>query len=48
MLTVDEEFERLVADVRPTAKMRPLEEPEPGKGASEEEPPSEEAPSEEQ
>ncbi|GHD31920.1 hypothetical protein GCM10007147_35010 [Nocardiopsis kunsanensis] len=46
MLTVDEEFERLVADVRPAAKMRPLEEPEPGKDAPEEHP-SEEHPSEE-
>ncbi|WP_193373309.1 hypothetical protein [Nocardiopsis xinjiangensis] len=48
MLTVDEEFERLVADVRPAAKMRPLEEPEPGKSTPEEESPQEEAPSEEQ
>ena len=31
MLTVDEEFERIVAGVLPAAKMRPLEEPEPGK-----------------
>lgn len=48
MLTVDEEFERIVADVRPTGKMRPLEDPEPGKDASEEEPQPEETPSKEQ
>lgn len=48
MLTVDEEFERIVAEVRPTAKMRPLEEPEPGKDASGEESPSEETPPQEQ
>lgn len=48
MLTVDEEFQRIVADVRPTAKMRPLEDPEPGKDASEEESPSEQAPTKEQ
>lgn len=45
MLTVDEEFDRIVADVRPTAKMRPLEEPEPDKDA-EDGSPSEEPPSE--
>ncbi|MBE3001823.1 hypothetical protein IDM40_24455 [Nocardiopsis sp. HNM0947] len=47
MLTVDEEFERIVAGVRPAAKMRPLEEPEPGKDQPEEEPPAEESPSQE-
>lgn len=47
MLTVDEEFERIVAGVLPTAKMRPLEEPEPGKDQPDEEPPAEESPSQE-
>jgi hypothetical protein len=47
MLTVDEQFEAIVADVSPSAKMRPFQEPDPEKGSPTEGVPEEEAPTEE-
>ncbi len=47
MLTVDEEFEAIVADVAPEAKLSPFQEPDPSKPAPAEEKPAESAPGEE-
>lgn len=47
MLTVDEEFEAIVADVVPEAKLSPFQEPDPTKLAPAEEKPVESAPAEE-
>ncbi len=46
MLTVDEEFEAIVADVVPEAKLSPFQEPDPTKLAPAEEKPVESAPAE--
>ncbi|MFD6950504.1 MULTISPECIES: hypothetical protein [unclassified Nocardiopsis] len=47
MLTVDEEFEAIVADAAPEAKIRPFQEPDPTKSAPAEEQPAQDAPVEE-
>ncbi|MFE3461426.1 hypothetical protein ACFXKD_28105 [Nocardiopsis aegyptia] len=47
MLTVDEQFEAIVADVSPSAKMRPFQEPDPEKSAPAEGSPEEGVPAEE-
>ncbi|WP_170293744.1 MULTISPECIES: hypothetical protein [Nocardiopsis] len=47
MLTWDEEFEAIVADVAPDAKISPFQEPDPTKSAPAEEQPAESAPAEE-
>ncbi|MFW6642181.1 hypothetical protein ACOALZ_19335 [Nocardiopsis algeriensis] len=47
MLTVDERFEALVAEIGPEAKMVPLQEPDPEKPTPAEQAPAEGAPAEE-
>jgi len=47
MLTVDERFEAIIADVTPQAKMNPLREPDPEKVAPVEQKPVETAPEQE-
>ncbi|WP_150243908.1 hypothetical protein [Nocardiopsis quinghaiensis] len=46
MLTVDEEFEAIVTDVAPAAKISPFQEPDPTKTAPAEEQPADEQPAE--
>lgn len=52
MLTLDDRFEAIVADMVPEAKMRPFEEPDPGSPVPAAEPagdtPAEEEPKEEE
>ncbi len=47
MLTVDERFEAIIADVTPQAKMNPLREPDPEKAVPVEQKPVETAPEQE-
>lgn len=47
MLTVDEQFEAIVAEVAPVAKLNPYQEPNPEQGSPSEEKPAESAPAEE-
>ena len=47
MLTVDERFEAIVADVTPAAKMNPLREPDPEKALPVEQQPVETVPEQE-
>lgn len=47
MLTVNEQFEAIVAGAEVTAKLRPYQEPNPVQGSPSEEKPAEAAPAEE-
>lgn len=47
MLTMDEQFEAIVTDVAPAAKIRPFQEPDPTKPVPAEEKPAEGVPAEE-
>ena len=47
MLTVDERFEAIIADVTPAAKMNPLREPDPEKALPVEQQPVETVPEQE-
>jgi hypothetical protein len=47
MLTVDEQFEAIVAEAAPVAKLHPYQEPMPEQGSPSEDKPAEGTPSEE-